>query len=246
MRSTDHKRIAEAVTRIASRQCSELELAYLKDGSVQPDEVGNLKSIGHHKGKTRWKAIKTYIFEARMDFIKGDRTRSALHLGATYHFVADAMCPPSDSGEHRVWEAKIARLPIPQVSPLAIPTPAHLDKCVISKLKEHCPTPYTALETSIALCAGLLELTWRPLHERTLEDERVIKTLSVARFARRLLKSICAAAIITCSVIFVDALEGWFYTFWFAILGISFSFFVIDEVANVRGHHRILKWYGLK
>ena len=102
--------LSETHIRIANKVLSEIgvslysdEAAYLRGGSVKPDEW---KDFPHHRGKTNeiWK----YIITARRYYLKGDLPSAYFNLGVAFHYLQDMWTTLSGSDqEHDLWERKI-------------------------------------------------------------------------------------------------------------------------------------------
>lgn len=245
MRLKDHIRIAEAVClSIYPEYVSYTAFERLKEGSIYPDKFESRKA--HHH--SRQNDIKAHIREARAHYLKGSFPDAAFHLGIAFHYIADATCPGSaDRKKHQEWEGRISEYQTPEVIPNKIETPAQIER-IITFLGAS--TPYNSLVRSISVCASILELTLRPLSEKSIKDNSLIEE------AKKLMPSKLLMFVVYSAAICIVGLSIWLLYFileFFAppVLMLVFIAFVLGMAHSYIDEKRkrvlwILKWYGLK
>jgi len=110
MLSKTHIRIANRILRELGTPLSSEEAAYLRGGSVAPDDW---KDFPHHRGKSS--NIQRYIIEARKSFLRDDLSKAYFRLGVAFHYLQDGWTTISGSDpKHAQWEQQIERAPFVQ------------------------------------------------------------------------------------------------------------------------------------
>jgi excisionase family DNA binding protein len=105
-----HIRICKKVLHELSLPWSSVEAQRLRDGIVDPDKWrGRLES--HHYGKSG--EIRSYILNARRNYLQNDLPNAFYNLGVALHFIQDAYVSfPSRFSplKHQNWEQQIENL----------------------------------------------------------------------------------------------------------------------------------------
>jgi hypothetical protein len=115
---------------------------------------------------------------------------------------------------------------------------------VILNLREW--SPRDSIRTSIEVCAGLLDLTWRSVSEKPDEDERLIDE------AKKLMPSPSLMALVWSLAAVVVGIIVWLVFLGLPLVFAIFLFlFVIGGAGSYIDWKRepylwILRWYGLK
>jgi len=100
-----HIRLADRVASKIGVGALTLEAAYLRGGSVAPDEW---KDFPHHHGKET--AIRDRVLRSRKDRLEGREKDACYQLGVAFHYLADRWTLTSGSdARHANWERLIER-----------------------------------------------------------------------------------------------------------------------------------------
>lgn len=242
MRGVDHKRIAYAIASVVSRYSTDAVMVNLERGSLYPDRYH--KRRAHHRG--RIEDIKNYILLARQYFIENNIERSAFIFGIASHYIADATCPGSENhSEHYSWERQISEVRLPnRIVPETFRTPNDILN-IVNGLKRKA-SPQSSFRTSLYMCSGILDLTWRQPSEKTNIEEKLIEMIRQKMPSDKYIHQRWFLAIISCiGITILTSLIG-ILTFGIItnliILGITYS----DIQSKKSPYIWILKWYGLK
>jgi hypothetical protein len=98
-----HIKLADHVASKIGIDVSSQEAAYLREGSVAPDDW---RDFPHHYGKDS--AIRSHIVKSRKAFLENKEEEACYHLGVAFHYLADKWTLMTGSDErHANWERLI-------------------------------------------------------------------------------------------------------------------------------------------